>query len=60
MLAVLSAIYMPATLIAGIYGMNLERIPMAQRPHGYLIVMSMMAVVVLGQWWHFRRRGWFT
>ena len=59
-LAVLSAIYMPPTLIAGIYGMNLERIPMTQLPHGYLIVMSMMAVVVLGQWWYFRRRGWFT
>ena len=33
--------------------------PMAQLPHGYLIVMSMMAVVVLGQLSHFRRRGWF-
>ena len=58
-LAVLSAIYLPATLIAGIYGMNLD-MPMAKLPHGYLIVMSMMAVVVLGQLWYFRRRGWFT
>ena len=58
-LAVLSAIYMPPTLIAGIYGMNLERMPMTQLPYGYLIVFSMMAVVVLGQLWYFRRLGWF-
>ncbi len=39
--------------------MNLERMPMTQLPYGYLIVFSMMAVVVLGQMWYFRRRGWF-
>ena len=59
LLAVLSAIYLPPTLIAGIYGMNFEDIPITHIPHGYGIVMSVMAAVVLGQFWYFYRRGWF-
>ena len=58
-LAVLSAIYLPPTLVAGIYGMNFEDIPITHIPHGYFIVMSVMAAVVLGQFWYFYRRGWF-
>ena len=59
-LAVLSAIYLPASLIAGIYGMNFERIPITQFPHGYLIVIAGMAALVVGQLVFFYRRGWFT
>ncbi len=59
LLAILSAVYLPATLIAGIYGMNFERIPMTHLTHGYLAVMTLMGIVVVGQWWYFRRRGWF-
>jgi magnesium transporter len=59
MLAILSAIYMPATLIAGIYGMNFEHIPITQLPYGYFIVLLIMAALVLGQLWFFYRRGWF-
>jgi magnesium transporter len=58
-LAILSAIYMPATLIAGIYGMNFENIPITEVPYGYFIVMLFMVAVVLGQFWYFYRRGWF-
>jgi magnesium transporter len=59
MLAILSAIYMPATLIAGIYGMNFKDIPIIELRYGYFIVMAIMLTVVLGQLWVFRRRGWF-
>jgi magnesium transporter len=58
-LAVMSAIYLPATLIAGIYGMNFESIPMTQLQHGYLIVFTGMVAVVVGQLVYFYRRGWF-
>lgn len=58
-LTVLSAIYMPATLIAGIYGMNFKYIPILEIRNGYFIVMMFMILLVLGQvaffWW----RGWF-
>ena len=58
-LTILSAIYLPATLIAGIYGMNFEHIPILGIENGYLIVMLIMATVVLGQLWFFYLRGWF-
>jgi len=59
MLAILSAVYMPATLIAGIYGMNLRGIPISDVPYGYAIVMAVMVAVVAAHFWYFSRRGWF-
>lgn len=59
MLAILSAIYLPATLIAGIFGMNFTDIPITQVPHGYFYVIVFMAVLVIGQLAFFWRRGWF-
>lgn len=59
MLAILSAIYMPATLIAAIYGMNFTDIPITEIPHGYFYVIVLMAVLVVGQLVFFWRRGWF-
>ena len=57
-LAVLSAIYLPSTLIAGIYGMNFDNIPITKVPHGYFIVLALMIGLVAGQVWFFYRRGW--
>ena len=59
MITILSAVYLPPTLIAGIYGMNMQYIPMTQLAYGYLIVMLIMAVTVVGQLWYFHHRGWF-
>jgi Mg2+ and Co2+ transporter CorA len=59
MLAVISATYLPPTLIAGIYGMNVQGIPMTKLANGYLVVMVFMAAVVLVHFWIFYRRGWF-
>lgn len=58
-LAVLSAIYLPSTLIAGIYGMNFDNIPITRLPYGYLIVLTLMIGLVVGQIWFFYRRGYF-
>jgi len=58
-LTLLSAIYLPPTLIAGIYGMNFENIPIVGKPYGYAIVMAAMITLVVGQLLFFRSRGWF-
>ena len=58
-LAVLSAIYLPSTLIAGIYGMNFDNIPIMQLPYGYVFVLALMIGMVVGQIWFFYRRGYF-
>ena len=58
-LAVLSAIYLPSTLIAGIYGMNFDDIPITKIAGGYYIVFSLMIALVVGQMVFFWLRGWF-
>jgi len=57
-LAVLSAIILPLSLIAGIYGMNFENMPELHSQHGYFITMIVMAVVAIILLIYFWRRGW--
>jgi len=58
-LAILSAIYLPSTLIAGIYGMNFENIPITKLSYGYFVALALMISLVAGQLIFFYRRGWF-
>ena len=57
-LAVLSAIILPLSLIAGIYGMNFEYMPELKSQRGYFITLSVMAAITLVLLWYFWRRGW--
>ncbi len=58
-LTLLSAIFMPLTLIAGIYGMNFENMPELQSPHGYFLTLGVMGLLAglllllfrLKHWW---------
>ena len=57
-LTIFSAIMLPLTFIAGVYGMNFENMPELHSRYGYfgaLIVMLVIAVVMLILFW---RRGW--
>lgn len=58
-LTVLSAVYLPSTLIAGIYGMNFQYIPILGMRFGYALALTIMIGLVIGQLWFFQRRGWF-
>lgn len=44
-LTVVATIFMPATLIAGVFGMNFRRMPWLEDPAGFYIAIGMMAVV---------------
>lgn len=57
-LAVLSAIMLPLSLIAGIYGMNFDYMPELKTPHGYFITLAIMGLVALLLLFYFWRRGW--
>lgn len=57
-LAVVSAIILPLTLIAGIYGMNFENMPELRSPYGYWLTLAAMAVITIGLLIYFWRRGW--
>ncbi len=57
-LTVFSAIMLPLTLIAGIYGMNFEHMPELEWPYGYAFALGLMALTAIGLLYWFRRRGW--
>ncbi len=58
MLTVLSAIFSPITLLAGIWGMNFEIMPELGIPFGYPLALGLMALVGSGMYLFFRRGGW--
>jgi magnesium transporter len=57
-LAVLSAIILPLSLIAGIYGMNFENMPELKSRNGYFITLGVMAAISIFLLYYFWRRGW--
>jgi len=58
-LTVLSAIFLPMTLIASIEGMNFAVMPLRELPYAYPAILALMAVTAAGMLWYFRARGWF-
>lgn len=57
-LAVVSAIILPLSLIAGIYGMNFDYMPELRSANGYFVTLTVMALVTIGLLFYFWRRGW--
>ena len=58
-LTVLSAVFLPLTLMAGIYGMNFEFMPELGYRYAYPVALGAMVVVAVGMVAYFRSRGWF-
>lgn len=58
-LTVLSAVFLPLTLIAGIYGMNFEVMPELGAPYAYPLTLLAMAAIAGGMLLYFWRDGWF-
>lgn len=57
-LTVITIIFMPLTLIAGIYGMNFDHMPELHWAYGYFYVIGLMAAIAGGLGWVFWRRRW--
>lgn len=58
LLTVVTVIFVPLTLLVGIYGMNFEYIPELHHRYGYFVLLGVMALVAAGLVWYFRRRRW--
>lgn len=57
-LALISTVFMPMGLIAGIYGMNFESMPEKDLAWGYPAALGLMAFIGLGMFWFFKTRKW--
>lgn len=57
-LTVTASIFIPLTFLAGLYGMNFERMPELHSEWGYPILLATMAVIAILLIRFFRKRGW--
>lgn len=57
-LTIFSAIWLPLSFIAGVYGMNFENMPELKSPYGYFFTLIVMAAVTIGLLGYFRYKGW--
>jgi len=58
-MAVVTCLLAPATVIGGIFGMNFESIPLLHNKWGFFISVGLMLCIPLVMIRMFRRRGWF-
>jgi magnesium transporter len=56
--SVSALVFMPPTLVAGIYGMNFEKMPELQWTLGYPMAIVLMLVAAVAPYAFFRWRGW--
>lgn len=57
-LTIVTVIFVPLTLLVGIYGMNFENIPELKSRNGYFVLLAVMGSIVLGLLYLFRRMRW--
>ncbi|GAA4032473.1 magnesium transporter CorA family protein [Actimicrobium antarcticum] len=55
-LTVITALFMPLTLVTGIFGMNFDVMPLLKNKEGFWLTMGGMAVIVVGLLLFFRRK----
>jgi magnesium transporter len=58
-MAIVTCLLAPATVIGGIFGMNFDHIPWLHNQNGFWIAVSIMVGIPLYMIWLFRKRGWF-
>jgi len=58
-LTMIATIMMPLSLLAGIYGMNFEVLPLREHPAGFWITLVLMGAIAAGMLLWFRMRRWY-
>ena len=54
----ISIMFLPATMIASLYGMNFEFMPELHFKYGYPMAIGMMICAALSPYIYFKRKGW--
>jgi len=60
LLAIVAAIFLPLSLLAGIYGMNFENMPELKWRWGYFAVVGIIGMAILIMLWFFWARNWIS
>lgn len=58
-MAIVTCLMAPATVIGGIFGMNFEAIPLLHNKWGFYISVAAMLFIPLVMLYLFRKRGWY-
>lgn len=58
-MAIVTCLLAPATVIGGIFGMNFDIIPYAHHRWGFYFAVGCMFVIPVWMLWVFKKRGWF-
>ena len=58
LLTLITAIFMPLTLITGVFGMNFDVIPGLHKAYGFWLALATMLGIVVGMVAYFRHKRW--
>lgn len=58
-LTMVTSIFIPLTLLTGIYGMNFDYMPELHYKYSYFILLGIMGILILAMVWLFKRKRWF-
>ena len=58
-MAIVTCLMAPATVIGGIFGMNFDKIPYLHNDYGFFIAVCLMLLIPVWMLRSFRKRGWF-
>ena len=59
-LTIIQAVFVPLTLVVGIYGMNFVNMPELNYKYGYFVSLGAMALIASLFMFYFYRKGWFN
>lgn len=58
-MAIVTCLLAPATVIGGIFGMNFTKIPWLHNTYGFFIAVGMMLLIPVYMIFLFKKKGWF-
>ena len=58
-MAIVTCLLAPATVIGGVFGMNFHSLPLLENHWGFYIAVGLMVLIPVLMLWIFKKRGWF-
>ena len=58
-LTTITTIFVPLSFLAGLYGMNFEKIPELKYENGYFVLSGVMFLILVSSLIFFKKKKWF-